>query len=90
MYSLRQFKKLAGEAQVEQLNSRAVPLDLAHTAKGTEAVLFAYNGFYVELVVEKYADAILAVKCFKSLKRLEPYLHQVDISEITDLLSCRR
>lgn len=88
MYSFHRFKALPQEIQVDQLSAKGVALDLAYTAKSTEAVLFAYNDFYIELVVEKYTDEILAVKCFKSVKKLQPYFMQIDISEITALLSC--
>ena len=87
MYRLHQFKKLPTNLQVEHLSLHGIALDLAYAAKSTEAVLFAYHDFYVELIVEKYTDEILAVKCFKCLRKLEPYLNQVDISEIETLLS---
>ena len=74
--------------QIDVLNQEGIALDLACTAKTAEGVLFAYNDFYVELVVEKYSDEILALKCFKSTRRLHPYLPQVDISQITSLLAC--
>jgi hypothetical protein len=44
----------------------------------------------VELVVEKYTDEILSINCFSSTKKLEPYLHQVDITDITSLLACSK
>lgn len=87
MYSIHLFKRLLPDAQSDELCRHGIALDLAHTVRSAEAVLFAYNNFYVELVVERYTDEILAIKCFKSLKRLEPYLPQIDIGEITALLS---
>lgn len=74
--------------QIEQLQQEGIPLDLAFTSAGAEGVLFAYNDFYVELVVECSTDEILAIHCFKSLQKLERYLQQIDISEIVDLLQC--
>lgn len=90
VYSFHSFKRLPADVQIDQLSVNGVALDLAYTVRSTEAVLFAYNNFYVELIVERYIDEILALKCFKSLKRLEPYLQQVDISEISVLLFCSR
>lgn len=87
MYRLHQFKKLSTGLQIKQLEKHGIALDLAYTAKSTEAVLFAYHDFYVELIVEKYTDEILAVKSFKCLRKLDPYLRQVDISAIENLLS---
>lgn len=89
MYSLRQFKRLPTSVQMAQLNRNGVPLDLAYQVKTVETVLFAYNDFYVELLVAAHTDEILCLKVFKSLRKLAPYLPQVDISSITALLSCK-
>ncbi|MDQ3278850.1 MAG: hypothetical protein M3Q06_11025 [Bacteroidota bacterium] len=90
MYSLCQFKKLSAERQIDELARHGIGLDLAYATKGAEAVLFAYYDFYVELVVEKFTDEILALHCFRSTKRLAPYLRQIDLSEIRPLLFCSR
>ena len=76
--------------QVHALSLHGIGLDLAYATKGAEAVLFAYNDFYVELVVEKFTDEILALRCFRSTKRLDPYLKQIDLTEINPLLICSR
>ena len=86
-YTLHQFKSLPKPLQVEQLSLKGIVLDLAYTEKNVEVSLFAYNDFYVELFFQDYTDAIVAVKCFKSMHRLTPYLKQIDIKEITTLLS---
>jgi hypothetical protein len=90
MYSFRRFKTLLPETQLHQLSLHAVSLDLAYCTGRTEAVLFAYHDFYVELVVEKITDEIHSIHCFRSLRKLEPYLHQIDISTITALLACSK
>lgn len=87
MYSFHQFSRLPAEVQLDELNAAGVALDLAYSLQAAEAVLFAYDDFYVEMLVARHTDEILALKSFRSLKRLEPFLHQVDISEITVLLS---
>ncbi len=48
---------------------------------------FVYLDLNVELVVEKFSDEILALNCFKSIRKPEPFLHQMDISEINVLTS---
>jgi hypothetical protein len=88
LYSFYRFTKLAAERQIHQLSLHGISLDLAYCTNGAEAVLFAYHDFYVELVVEKITDEIQSIKCFRSHRKLAPYLHQVDISEITALLAC--
>jgi len=86
MISIHEFKTLTLEEQVDQLNLYAVSLDIYNIRKGSEVVLFALNDFYVELYVEPLSDEIRKITCFKSTRKLQSYLHQVDIEEITDLL----
>lgn len=90
MVSFHRYRSLPEEKQVELLAQNGVVLDLAHSIRNTEAILFAFDDFYVEMVVIKYTDEILSLNCFKSMKKLDAYLHQVDIGEITALLACSR
>jgi hypothetical protein len=90
MYTFQQFKALPAELQLDELGLNGVSLDLDCNLQGSEAVLFAYSDFYVELVVAKHTDDILCVNCFRGLDMLEPYLDQIDISEINPLLLCSR
>lgn len=89
-YSFHRFKALPAEAKIEQLSLHGHSLDLAYSTRGAEAVLFAYGDFYVELVVETISDEILGITCFRSVKKLRPYLQQINISEINALLACTR
>jgi hypothetical protein len=90
MYSFQHFKRLLPERQLRQLSFHAVDLDLVRCNGSTEAVVFSYNDFYVELVMQKITDEIHSIHCFRSLRKLEPYLQQVDISGITALLACSK
>lgn len=90
MYSFRRFQQLPFEIQIQQLSVRGIALDLVCSKETVESVLFAYKDFYIELVVVKYTDEILSLRCFKRVKNIERYLHQIDITEITALLSCSR
>lgn len=90
LYSFYCFKRLPAERQLEQLILHATPLDLWYCIPGAEVVLFAYHNSYVELVVEKYTDEIHFIKCFRSVRKLTPYLHQIDITEIITLLACSK
>ena len=90
LYTLHRFKQLSTERQVEELSLHGISFDLAYDTNGGEAVLFGYRDFYVELVVEKYTDEILALRCFRNSKKLTPYLSQIDISEISVLLACSK
>jgi hypothetical protein len=90
MYTFHRFKMLSGEQKLYVLSRHGIGLDLAYCTKDAEAVLFAYRDFYVELVVQKHYDEILAINCFHDVRKLEPYLHQVDITEICALLACSK
>lgn len=90
MYTFPQFKALSAELQIDELGQHGISLDLDCNLQGSEAVLFAYRDFYVELVVVKHTDEILCVNCFRNLNLLEPYLQQIDISEINTLLLCSK
>jgi hypothetical protein len=81
---------LPAEQQIQQLSLDGISLDLAYYTGSAEAVLFAYSDFYVELVVQTCTDEILNINCFRCAKKLEPYLHQVDIGEINALLACSK
>lgn len=86
MVSLKRFNTLSSKLQIHLLMEEGVLLDLAMTRRNAEVVLFAYDDFYVELVVSPRTDDILSIRAFQSLERLEPYLQQIDLSEITALL----
>lgn len=86
MYTFKQFNALSNELQIDELAQHGVSLDPDCKLQGSEAVLFAYSDFYVELVVIKHTDEILSINCFQNLNRLAPYLEQIDISEINVLL----
>lgn len=75
------------ELQVEELQQAGVPLELSRFNKNVEIFLYALHGFYVELYVQVNSNELLLIKSFTSEKKLEPYLHQVNISEIRHLLS---
>lgn len=88
MYTFHGFKVLPKELQIEASSYQGIPLDLAYNVKSAEAILFANLDFYVELIVERFTDEIIAREVFKSTKKLEPYLHRVDISESNPPLTC--
>ena len=90
IYTFHCFKKLPAEKRLDELGRHGIPFDLAYSTNSAEAVLFGYHDFYVELVVEKYTDAIITTRCFRNPKKLTPYLPQIDITEINTLLACSK
>ena len=87
LYTYRRFRQLSEEQQIHQLSLHGQGLDLACTSAHSDVVLFGYNDFYVELEVKPATDEIVSLRSFRSLKKLAPYLQQIDISEINALLT---
>lgn len=87
--SFHQFKAAHSYVQITHLNESGISLDVFYYCGNREVVLFAYHNFFIELIVEKQTDEIVDVRCFKASKRLQPYLPQINISEITALLQPR-
>lgn len=48
----------------------------------TYAYLFQVDGFYAEVFFNERSGNILQIKAFDSIDDLEPYLEEVDISEV--------
>ena len=82
LLSFHQFKSLHSYVQIKLLHEKAVAMDVLYCLGSWEYVLFAYNNFYIELVVEAKTNEIFQVRCFNSMKKLDPYLPHIDISEI--------
>lgn len=87
MTTFGKFRLLSFDSRINTLMEEAVSLDLFITGRYTEVALFAMHDYYVELHVKRYTDIILAVKAFRSVKKLDAYLPQVDIEEIKCLLA---
>ncbi|HEV7333798.1 MAG TPA: hypothetical protein VGN63_22375 [Flavisolibacter sp.] len=50
------------------------------------AILYQVSGFYVELHLDKQSAVALQLVCFDDTNRLEPYLHQIPLTELQPLL----
>lgn len=87
MITFRQFKKLSADLQSNYLITEGVNLDLKLSKKNIEVALFAIHDFYVEVYFQHKTSEILRIQSFRTLKKLEPYLSQIDIDDITILLS---
>lgn len=87
MISFSQFKQLSPDLQSNYLITEGVNLDLKLTKRNIEVALFAVHDFYAEVYFQHKTSEILRITCFRSLKKLNPYLSQIDIDDITILLS---
>lgn len=83
MVTLHQFKNLRQEHQINCLKKYGAYLDLFRKKGNDTIALYALQSFYVELHIAKQSDHILSIKSFSSIKRLAPYLKQVNIDALT-------
>jgi hypothetical protein len=86
MVTLGNFKKLDYEVQLHFLYGSGVNLELYRTINEQEVVLYSLGNFYVEIYFNSQITRVLQLKPFHSVKKLEPYLPNVDISEIEGFL----
>ena len=86
MITLKKFRKLDYEVQLHCLYGSGVNLELYRTINEQEVVLYSLGDFYVEIFFNSDITRVLHVNAFHSLKKLDPYLRNVDISEIEGFL----
>lgn len=54
---------------------------------GKTVVLYQLEGFYVQIFYKVYRRYISNINFFTSTKRLQPYLDQIDVAELTSCVS---
>ena len=86
MITLKKFRKLDYEVQLHCLYGSGINLELYRTVNEWEVVLYSLGNFYVEIYFNHEITRVLHIKAFQSLKKLDPYLRNVDISEIEGFL----
>lgn len=86
MVSLKNFRKLDSEIQLHCLYGSGVNLELYLSLPEEEVVLYSLYDFYVEIYFDKYISKVTKLRSFKNMNLVKPYLKQVDISEIEELL----
>jgi hypothetical protein len=86
MLSAHQFKQADIHFQISYVNNKGVCLNVCIHRGNVKVALYALDTFYVEVYYDVECNMINQVKCFTSLKKLEPYLGQINIDEITSLL----
>jgi len=87
MLSIHQFKRLNLKQKLFAIDRKGVDLSVALFAEKETSTLYWLNNFYVEIVFEKGTQRIESVRGFTDTKRLNPYLDQINIGELTILLS---
>jgi hypothetical protein len=60
---------------------------LGHRAEKAEYMsLYSFSGFYVELHYHNCFDGVVQIKSFMCEEELDPYLEQIDLNEIQQIL----
>lgn len=82
MISVRQFNRSNIQFQSSYLNKHGECLNICLYKENSIVALFDLHGYYVEVYYDQETNMIKQVSCFKSLKKLEPFLKLINIDEI--------
>lgn len=84
--SIHQYKRLSIHKKYSILNVEGIDLLALFTRKQSK-VLFSLYHFYVEVVFDRFTNEIRSLTCFTNAHKIEPYLEQINIDDLTILLS---
>ena len=78
---MKNFRKLSLDVQLDLLDVCGI---LLMECKGLRVgmTLFSFGNFYVEVFSELENERIIMINAFDDVESLEPYLQQIDISEL--------
>jgi hypothetical protein len=80
-----QFCLLSQYEQIDLLYNEGIFIGKIRLGKNYK-VLYQVNDFYVEITYQQYRYLVDEIFCFKSTRKLDPYLHQMEINHIYPLL----
>ena len=83
--TLQDFCAYSSSKQRRLVHAKGVFL-LNRKGVGITAILYQVEGFYVELHLDGQSAVVLHLVCFDDTARLEPYLHQIPLTELQPLL----
>jgi hypothetical protein len=83
--SIKQYQRLNEYQKVQLLWFQGVPMEVVRFTKDMRVELYAMDRFYAEVYYDASQEEPLFVKAFSNMKKLDPYLSQVDISGIMQL-----
>ena len=87
MLTMHQFKRLCIDTKLILLEKHGIDLSLALFTKEEASLLYCLFDFYVKVVFRKASVQIKSVTCFTDVKKLEPFLSQINIDAVTILLA---
>ncbi len=79
--TLYNFYALKTEEQRKAVQEKGVYL-MSRNEGGIKILLFALDGFYVEVYYDNTIKTILPIRSFRTTELLYPYLNQIDISTL--------
>lgn len=83
--TVKHYNHLSNSDKYALLEDHGVYLDIFYIANSYKICLFALFDYYVEVYYRESNDKLLGAMAFNDDTRLEPFLHQMDI---TTLLPC--
>lgn len=83
--TLQQFRSLPKDMQRTAVK-RCGTFLLGRAGVGVHVMLYQVEGFYVEIYFDDKTSSSSCIKSFGDTKRLEPYLHKIDLSALHPFL----
>jgi hypothetical protein len=74
---LNEFERLSAHDKIDLLHKEGVYVGKCRKGD-TIAVLYQFDGFYVEIFYRKYRSHIQRINCFRSTSGIDPYLDGPD------------
>lgn len=85
-FALYQFNQLSMRERFAWIIEEGIYLGVNRYVKGYRVALFSLYGYYVEVYICKKAESIHKIVPFFSYKKLDAFLPEVNIEEVTGLL----
>lgn len=85
-FVIYQFNQLSIGERFRWIVEDGIYLGVNRFVKGYRIALFSLYGYYVEVYINTKTGTIGKVRPFFSYKKLDAFLPEVDISEVTELL----
>ncbi|MGE5518958.1 MAG: hypothetical protein ACM3VS_03450 [Candidatus Dadabacteria bacterium] len=85
MITIYEYSLLEDQQQIDLLYREGAYL-AKRRCGNLQVILYQLDCFYIEVFYSKYRQVIKQLKCFQSTEHLGPYLEQVDIGDLVNIL----
>jgi hypothetical protein len=82
MLTFEEYLLLNEDLQSQVLSWDGVYLQIARNAASLSVELYSLYNFYVEIYFDKETEEPVFLKPFQDLRKLDPYLETIDLTEI--------